>query len=127
MGEEKANTRCREVAGAAGSGMTACDEEQIGAEIYVVRSKRRRKRNDERSCHLCSARQELLLRMAVVLANVDYFEELSALLVAGVTSGEEAVVLTEADLTNLRKLVEIKLLVLKDQLESGFRSATKEA
>jgi hypothetical protein len=76
---------------------------------------------------LCSARQELLLRMAVVLANVDYFEELSALLVAGVTSGEEAVVLTEADLTNLRKLVEIKLLALKDQLESGFRSATKEA
>lgn len=29
--------------------------------------------------------------------------------------------------TNLRKLVDIQLLVLKDQLETGFISATKEA
>jgi hypothetical protein len=65
--------------------------------------------------------------MAVVLANVDYFEELGARLVAGGTSGEETVALTRADLTNLRKLVEIQLLFLKDQLESGFSSATKEA
>jgi hypothetical protein len=65
--------------------------------------------------------------MAVVLANVDYFEELGARLVAGATSGEEAVALTKADLTNLRKLVEIGLIILKDQLESGFSSATKEA
>jgi len=76
---------------------------------------------------LSSARQKLLWRMAVVLANVDYFEKLHARLSAGATSGEETVVLTKADLTNLRKLVEIQLLVLKDQLESGFSSATKEA
>jgi hypothetical protein len=76
---------------------------------------------------LSSARQKLLWRMAVVLANVDYFEELGGRLQIGAASGEEAVVLTKADLTNLRKLVEIQLLVLKDQLESGFSSATKEA
>jgi hypothetical protein len=76
---------------------------------------------------LSSARQKLLWRMAVVLANVDYFEELGAWLAAGATSGEEAVVLTKADLTNLRKLVDIQVFVLKDQLESGFNSATKEA
>jgi len=74
-----------------------------------------------------SARQKMLWRMAVVLANVDYFEELGARLMAGATFGEEAVALTQADLTNLRKLVEIQLFVLKDQLESGFSSATKEA
>jgi len=62
----------------------------------------------------------------VVLANVDYFEKLSARL-AGATSGEEPVVLTRADLTNLRKLVDIQVLFLKDQLECGFSSATKEA
>jgi len=84
-----------------------------GREIDGVRSKRRRKK--------------LLWRMAVVLANVDYFEELNARLAAGATSGEEAVVLTKADLTNLRKLVDIQVFVLKDQLESGFSSATKEA
>jgi hypothetical protein len=65
--------------------------------------------------------------MAVVLANVDYFEELGARLQTGATSGEEAVMLTQADLTNLSKLVEIGLIILKDQLESGFSSATKEA
>jgi hypothetical protein len=59
-------------------------------------------------------------------ANGDYFEELSARLVAGGTSGEE-VALTKADLTNLSKLVEIGLFILKDQLESGFSSVTKEA
>jgi hypothetical protein len=53
---------------------------------------------------LSSARQTLLWRMAEVLANADYFEELSARLAAGATSGEEAVVLTKADLTNLHKL-----------------------
>jgi len=73
-----------------------------------------------------SARQKLLWRMAVVLANVDYFEDLGARLAAGATSGEQAVVLTQADLTNLHKLVEIQVFVLKDQLESGFSSATKE-
>jgi len=46
---------------------------------------------------------------------------------AGATFCEEAVALTQADLTNLHKLVDIQLLVLKDQLESGFSSATKEA
>jgi hypothetical protein len=76
---------------------------------------------------LSSSRQKLLWRMAVVLANVDYFEELRARLVAGATSDEEAVTLTKADLTNLRKLVEIQVLFLKDRLESGFSSATKEA
>jgi len=76
---------------------------------------------------LSTPRQKLLQRMAVVLANVDYFEELSARLAAGATSAEEAVVLTQADLTNLSKLVEIGLFILKDQLESGFSSATKEA
>lgn len=76
---------------------------------------------------MSSARQKLLWRMAVVLADVDYFEELSARLMAGGMSGEEAVALTQADLTNLPKLVEIQLLVLKDQLESGFSSATKAA
>jgi hypothetical protein len=75
---------------------------------------------------MASARQKLLWSIAVVLANFDYFEELGARLVAGATSGEEAVALTQADLTNLRKLVDIQLLVLKDQLESGFSSATKE-
>ena len=74
---------------------------------------------------LSSARQKLLWRMAVVLANVDYFEDLGARLAAGATSGEQAVVLTQADLTNLHKLVEIQVFVLKDQLESGFSSATK--
>jgi hypothetical protein len=73
-----------------------------------------------------SARQKLLWRMAVVLANVDYFEKLHARLTAGATSGKE-VALTKADLTNLSKLVEIGLFILKDQLESGFSSATKEA
>jgi hypothetical protein len=76
---------------------------------------------------MSSARQKLLWRMAVVLANVDYFEELSGRLLAGAVSGEETVVLTPADLTNLRKLVEIQLVFLKDQLESGFSSATKES
>jgi len=74
-----------------------------------------------------SARERLLWRMAVVLANVDYFEELSARLEVGAMSGEDTVMLTHADLTNLRKLVEIQVLFLKDQLESGFSSATKEA
>jgi len=73
-----------------------------------------------------TSRQKLLLRMAGVLAKVDYFEELSTRL-DGATSGKEVVMLTQADLTNLRKLVEIQLVVLKDQLESGFSSATKEA
>ena len=76
---------------------------------------------------LSSARQRLLWRMAVVLANIDYFEDLSARLAAGATCGKQAVVLTQADLMNLRKLVDIQVLVLKDQLESGFSSATKEA
>ena len=75
---------------------------------------------------LSSARQKLLWRMAFVLANVDYFEELGARLMAGATSSEE-VALTKADLTNLCKLVEIGLIILKDQLENGFSSATKEA
>jgi len=75
---------------------------------------------------MSSARQKLLWCMAVVLANGDHFEELSARLVAGGTSGEE-VALTKADLTNLSKLVEIGLFILKDQLESGFSSVTKEA
>jgi len=76
---------------------------------------------------LSSSRQKLLWSMAVVLANVDYFEDLGAQLAAGVKSGEELVSLTHADLTNLHKLVEIQLLFLKDQLGSGFSSATKEA
>jgi hypothetical protein len=76
---------------------------------------------------LSTPRQKLLWRMAIVLANVDYFEELSARLLAGAASGEETVALTKTDLTNLRKLVEMGLLILKDQLESGFSSATKEA
>ena len=42
-----------------------------------------------------SARQKMLWRMAVVLANVDYFEELGARLMAGATFGEEAVALTQ--------------------------------
>jgi hypothetical protein len=76
---------------------------------------------------LSSARQKLLWRMAVVLANVEYFEKLHARLQTGATSAEERVDLTQVDLMNLRKLVEIQLLFLKDQLESGFSSATKEA
>ena len=75
---------------------------------------------------LSTPRQKLLWRMAVVLANVDYFERLHARLMAGATSGTE-VALTKADMTNLRKLVEIGLIILKDQLESGFSSATKAA
>ena len=46
-------------------------------------------------------------------------------LVAGATSGEEAVVLTKDDVTNLRKLVDIQVFVLRDQLECGFSSGPK--
>jgi len=75
---------------------------------------------------ISTPRQKLLWRVAVVLGNIDYFEELSARLAAGATSGDE-VALTKGDLTNLSRLVEIGLIILKDQLESEFRSATKEA
>jgi hypothetical protein len=83
--------------------------------------------NPQTASSMTTARQQLLWRMAVVLANVDYFEELGARLQTGATSGKEAGALTQKDLTNLHKLVDIQLVVLKDQLESGFSSATKEA
>src|SRR6266567_3109138 len=87
---------------------TQSEAESIGAEQGL---------NQQTAISINTPRQKLLWRMAVVLANFDYFEELSARLAAGATSGEEAVVLTEADLLNLRKLVDIQVLVLKDQLE----------
>jgi hypothetical protein len=97
---------------------TGSEDGAIGAEQGL---------NPRTASSMTTPRQNLLWRMAVVLANVDYFEELSARLQTGATSGKEAVVLTQNDLTNLRKLVEIGLIILKDQLESGFSSATKEA